>query len=606
MEPQWWITATARSGTLASGASFAQTLHFDTSVLGGGSYFFSFLVRDADPHAFTVRRMITISFSVNGAPDDHFDAIQGGTLLPATTNAAAGGVLEVNGDSDAFRVEVTEAGTLEAWTTGSTNTIGSLLDADGHIIVTGDDQLGDQNFRLVHAITPGTYFIVVRGSTPGTTGAYTLHVNGRAGSGPFVADIKQSGGNKFLVWDGYAGQSYRVLSSSDLLHWNLDSPDLFTGGDLPLQHPVPGDLPKQFFRVHLGDLIPVTAASIRSSSSPANSADLVSATPGTGLTIGTPPNTGDTALLLNGAPLGQEAGVLIASAAINPLKTFVAQAPSPSTGTPPAGFPNGHWLATSGSTPNSDNAGVNASAAWFPFNAGWIGGRVVNSASTFHNFDTSSYFFVAPFLNFVLDDDGLGSHFEPDPNKVPLVLSDVYKGGEKRPFAQSPYLQGSWITCGAGTNAQPLVPGIRPQILNGEFFGLGFYNYKADGTPACTAPYNIVLVPWTTPHAAVGHVLDNGSYTIGSDNYTASKLTNPLRYHLNLPTMGPDLSKGTFLATAWDLHPACLITYSYPATGGIDITPVRLPLTNSTPTPAQCGFNFVYIPHNRTIFGPGE
>ena len=102
----------------------------------------------------------------------------------------------------------------------------------------------------------------------------------------------------------------------------------------------------------------------------------------------------------------------------------------------------------------------------------------------------------------------------------------------------------SRIACGAGTNAQPLIAGIRPDISDGDLNGLAFYNYKADGTLACTSPFNVVFVPWTTPNAVVGHVLANGGYTIGSANYTASVRTNPLRYHLDIPEMGPDLVDG--------------------------------------------------------------
>lgn len=601
MEPPWWITPAARAGSLASGESFNQTLRFDSSVLGGGSWFFSFPVRDASPAALTASRRVTLEFNVNGAPDDHFDDIQGGTVLPATTGVTAQGNLEVGGDSDAFRVNITEPGILEAWTTGNLDTRASLLDATGKAIVAADDQLRDLNFRLVHAVTPGAWFIRVGAVLPNATGAYTLHVNFRPAGSALDVELTTLGENRFLVWDGFTEKRYRVLRSEDLVHWNLDANITYTGTGLPLAHLTKDSSEQAFFRIHEGDLFPVVGFSFRSSSSPPNSAELVSASPGTDVTVGIPANGGDTAVQVATQPLVPESGVLLASAESNPLRTFLVQAPAPPIAVAPPGFPSGHWLATSSVTPDSDNAGVNANAAWFPFAAGWIGGHVVTNMGTLQNFDSTKYFFQTPFLNQVIDDNG-EPQIEFNPDRLPLELSQVYTSGQNAEFEDIPLMQGAWISSPAGNNSQPLITGIRPQIIRESFFGLAFYTWKADGTPRCTAPCNVVFVPYDTPNAVVGRVRANGLHDAGSGNYTVDVLGTG-HYRIRIPSLGADLRNGTFLVTAYDWRPDCLMTYTHGA-GGIEVRANRLPLSTS-PTPTPCGFYFVYLPHDRTLFAPG-
>ena len=43
------------------------------------------------------------------------------------------------GDVDWFRIEVTQAGTLRVWTTGTTDTVGTLTDANGNFLAENDD-----------------------------------------------------------------------------------------------------------------------------------------------------------------------------------------------------------------------------------------------------------------------------------------------------------------------------------------------------------------------------------------------------------------------------------------------------------------------------------
>ncbi len=79
------------------------------------------------------------------------------------------------GDTAYFRVEMSSAGTLTAYTTGSTDTYGSILDSSGNVLDDDDDGGRGWNFRVSTSVSAGTYYIRVEGWE---TGTYTLHVVG--------------------------------------------------------------------------------------------------------------------------------------------------------------------------------------------------------------------------------------------------------------------------------------------------------------------------------------------------------------------------------------------------------------------------------------------
>ena len=108
-------------------------------------------------------------------PDEDMD---GNTREAATGVGSASSTprsLEDGGDSDYFRVEVTQAGTLTVETTGNTDTVGQLELPDGQMLGEDDDGGSGLNFRLVRQVTAGTYYIRVSGFE-NATGPYTLVV----------------------------------------------------------------------------------------------------------------------------------------------------------------------------------------------------------------------------------------------------------------------------------------------------------------------------------------------------------------------------------------------------------------------------------------------
>ena len=103
------------------------------------------------------------------------------TAIPLAVGASIEGELSAD-DIDYFRVTVSNAGTLMASTTGSTDTYGSIEDSSGNVLSTDDDSGADYNFRVSVAVEPGTYYIRVRGYDDSSTGPYTLTLQMEEGS----------------------------------------------------------------------------------------------------------------------------------------------------------------------------------------------------------------------------------------------------------------------------------------------------------------------------------------------------------------------------------------------------------------------------------------
>ena len=106
--------------------------------------------------------------------DDHSDSISDATLVEiGSTNAATLGA----GDTDFFKFEVEETGTVTVYTEGEVDTVGAVLDADGSTLFSDDDKGTKNNFRIVLKVNPGTYYVQVKGFNDRATGPYTLLVD---------------------------------------------------------------------------------------------------------------------------------------------------------------------------------------------------------------------------------------------------------------------------------------------------------------------------------------------------------------------------------------------------------------------------------------------
>ena len=113
---------------------------------------------------------------------DLIDDDQGDTPMNAaivTDGSTTVGSIRSSSDVDYFKISVMGTTTLAAFTTGSTNTMGRILDSHGVEIATNDDidGAGNRNFLVTYDImTTGIYYIEVT-SSESDTGNYILMVD---------------------------------------------------------------------------------------------------------------------------------------------------------------------------------------------------------------------------------------------------------------------------------------------------------------------------------------------------------------------------------------------------------------------------------------------
>ncbi len=154
------------------------------------------------------------SSTATGQPAEFGDSVEtAGTLL---LNSLVRGVINVVGDLDAFKVELSTAGHYSFYTTGSTNTIGVLLDDQREEIDQNDNGLlsrFDTNFYIAAALDPGTYYLLVSGYG-NETGKYAL----RAEASP---DSSSRSDAVPLPIDGTAEETFSGESDEDFFKLQL-------------------------------------------------------------------------------------------------------------------------------------------------------------------------------------------------------------------------------------------------------------------------------------------------------------------------------------------------------------------------------------------------
>ncbi len=132
------------------------------------------------------------------ADDDHGDSPAAASVVPA--HSSTGGILERNGDSDWFRIDLAAEDALRVRTTGPTDTYGRLSVAGGDFSREDDDSGTGSNFEILVLEAPaGTWHIEVSGADTGTTGPYTLHVDAQSPTEhllplvPAASNLRQQG-----------------------------------------------------------------------------------------------------------------------------------------------------------------------------------------------------------------------------------------------------------------------------------------------------------------------------------------------------------------------------------------------------------------------------
>ena len=109
--------------------------------------------------------------------DDHGNTAQ--TATPMILGGSQSAAIEFEGDADFFRLEVREETEAMLYTTGELDTEGELYDEYGSLLAANDDAGEGYNFRIVHDLAPGVYFLAVTGWR-NDTGSYVVQAGGSA------------------------------------------------------------------------------------------------------------------------------------------------------------------------------------------------------------------------------------------------------------------------------------------------------------------------------------------------------------------------------------------------------------------------------------------
>ena len=196
-----------------------------------------------------------LNFVPDVGTDDHANVGPGATTLPGGSSTTAG-TIERDGDLDYFSFTLTSASLVTIGTTGTTDTIGSLSDTAGNEYGVNDDaNTTNRNFSLARELSPGTYYVIVRGYNA-TTGNYDLVLNVEeitvpAGSFAITSITRAPSGAITVTFPSSIGQNYTLERSPNLKNpWTpvqINVPG--TGAPLALSHSNPGTSTTGYYRV---------------------------------------------------------------------------------------------------------------------------------------------------------------------------------------------------------------------------------------------------------------------------------------------------------------------------------------------------------------------
>ena len=100
-----------------------------------------------------------VTVSGGGSSDDH-----GNTRADATSlslGSSRSGRIDTASDTDFFRVQVTDSGTLTVYTTGNLDAEGELQDSSGRVLERDSDDGTGTNFRIERSVSSGDYYVKV-------------------------------------------------------------------------------------------------------------------------------------------------------------------------------------------------------------------------------------------------------------------------------------------------------------------------------------------------------------------------------------------------------------------------------------------------------------
>jgi hypothetical protein len=84
--------------------------------------------------------------------------------------------IELGSDIDFYRLPISKPGKLQVCTSGTTDTVGQLLDFNRTVLTESNDDKNGTNFFIEYNVNPGIYYVTVRSANEEASGKYILHV----------------------------------------------------------------------------------------------------------------------------------------------------------------------------------------------------------------------------------------------------------------------------------------------------------------------------------------------------------------------------------------------------------------------------------------------
>ena len=157
--------------------------HIEQAVTPGTYYIHVRGLRDTDTGDYVLNSEFTAS---GGGGDTCNDTIPLTNCLLGVNDVVTGAV-DTGGDIDFYEITVTTAGTLSLYSRGNVDTVGVLYQApatgNGDHVAADNNSGEGTNFRMDFGVSPGTYYVHVRGLRDSDLGEYELVSEFSASSG---------------------------------------------------------------------------------------------------------------------------------------------------------------------------------------------------------------------------------------------------------------------------------------------------------------------------------------------------------------------------------------------------------------------------------------
>lgn len=176
-----------------------------TAQVTPGTYFIS--VRDCYEHLTGSYTLIINEKSFQ--KDDYSNSLKNAALL--VDNKKIIGGIQSPGDVDYFKFIVTVNSNVELFTTGTTDTYGTLFDSKGSIIAKDDDSGEEKNFRIYNTLRPGIYYLEVKNFYANLIGDYSLFLKSTENKETIVQ--LDSGDSNTCAFE-YDGRRYAYIGSN--------------------------------------------------------------------------------------------------------------------------------------------------------------------------------------------------------------------------------------------------------------------------------------------------------------------------------------------------------------------------------------------------------